>query len=122
VAIDADHIPQHLGTQALTAGTPRPYTHSLLTLVVLGLGAVVWRRRREVLLGLCLGVTIHLWRDLSEPGSGVALLWPLSDRGFALAHWSYVAGVVVATAVAAARITAASGAAGAHPSSEPPLS
>src|SRR5579862_829544 len=34
VAIDADHIPQHLGSTILTQGTPRPYTHSLLTLAI----------------------------------------------------------------------------------------
>lgn len=31
VAIDLDHVPGHLGTDLLTAGTPRPYTHSLAT-------------------------------------------------------------------------------------------
>ena len=31
VAIDVDHMPQYLGWHALSDGTPRPYTHSLIT-------------------------------------------------------------------------------------------
>ena len=34
VVIDVDHLPLELGSDILTAGTPRPYTHSLLTLLV----------------------------------------------------------------------------------------
>lgn len=34
VLIDADHIPDRLGIDWLSSGTPRPYTHSLLTIVV----------------------------------------------------------------------------------------
>lgn len=92
VAIDLDHVPQALGYQFLTAGTPRPYTHSLLTLVVLLAIALAARRRRTVIAGVALGIALHLFRDLAEGhGSGVALLWPLSDRGYSYPHGTYLA-------------------------------
>ena len=90
VAIDLDHIPAYLGTQFWTEGTPRPYTHSLATIIlVLGL-TVVWPRRRTVLVAVAVGLAIHLWRDMAEPGSGVALMWPLSDASWSLSHLSYL--------------------------------
>ena len=100
VAIDVDHIPQRLGSDWLTAGTPRPYTHSLLTLAVVLLLSVVWRRRRDVMLGVAIGLALHLWRDMAEPESGVSLFWPFSDHSVTMPHSSYliVMGAVIATA------------------------
>jgi hypothetical protein len=98
VTIDVDHVPQYLGFDFLTRGTPRPYSHSLLTIVVVLLLAVLWRRRRDVLLGVALGLVVHFWRDLSEAGSGVALLWPLSDDSFSLPRPSYL--LIMAAVVA----------------------
>lgn len=90
VAIDVDHVPQYLGYDFWTRGTPRPYSHSLLTIAVVLVLAVLWRRRRDVLLGVALGLVAHFWRDLSEAGSGVALLWPFSDHSFSLSQTSYL--------------------------------
>jgi membrane-bound metal-dependent hydrolase YbcI (DUF457 family) len=90
VAIDLDHIPGELGQRWLTAGAPRPYTHSLLTIAVVLLAAGLWRRRRLILLGVALGLALHFWRDTAEPGTGVALLWPLSDEGFSTSQLSYL--------------------------------
>ena len=90
VLIDADHIPGRLGADWLTAGTPRPYTHSLLAVGILLLLALLSRRRRDLLLGLAIGLTIHLWRDTAEPESGVALLWPWSNHAFISSHGSYL--------------------------------
>jgi hypothetical protein len=105
VAIDADHVPQHLGTRFLTEGTPRPYTHSLLTLVVVLVLATTARgpTARRALLGALVGLAVHFWRDLSESGSGVALLWPFADAAFTLPHWSYVAVMAAVAAVDARR-------------------
>jgi hypothetical protein len=101
--IDSDHIPDRLGVTLLTNGTPRPYTHSLLAIAVVLVGAALWRRRRDVLLGVALGLGIHFWRDLSEPASGVSLLWPWSDHGFTMPHASYVAVMGICVAVDAWR-------------------
>lgn len=100
VAIDLDHIPGQLGAQWLTARTPRPYTHSLLTIAVVLAAALLVRRRRTVLLGVALGLASHFFRDLAEPGSGVSLLWPWSDHSFSLAHSVYL--VIMAILVLAA--------------------
>lgn len=90
VAIDFDHVPGRLGIEWLTKGTPRPYTHSLLTVVVVLAVALVWRRRRRLLIGVAIGLVIHFWRDMGELGSGVSLLWRLSYRAFEYPHWTYL--------------------------------
>jgi inner membrane protein len=91
VAIDLDHVPQYLGDNLLTLGTPRPYTHSLLTLLVLLVLALGARRHRSVFLGLALGVVLHFFRDLAEGnGAGVSLLWPLSDHAYSYPHSTYL--------------------------------
>jgi inner membrane protein len=107
VAIDADHIPGYLGSDWLTAGTSRPYTHSLLVVAIILTVALPAGRRRVVVLAVALGVAVHLWRDLSETGSGVALLWPWSDRAFALSHSSYLVAMAVVVLIDAVRCGAA---------------
>jgi hypothetical protein len=103
VLIDVDHVPGRVGLNWLTAGTPRPYPHCLLTIAALLVGTLVWRRRREVLLGVALGLAIHFWRDLAEPGSGVALLWPVSYHSFSLPHAGYLMAMLAIVAVVAYR-------------------
>src|SRR5271163_1259850 len=103
VAIDADHIPGYLGVNWLTAGTPRPYTHSLLTIILIATAALLWRRHRVVLLAVVLGVAVHLWRDMAESSSGVSLLWPVSRHPYTLSHSSYLAVMAVIIAAAAVR-------------------
>lgn len=98
VAIDLDHVPQYLGYRGLTAGTPRPYSHSLLTILVVLVLAEIWRRRRDMFVGVAIGLAVHFWRDTAEPHSGVALLWPLSKHSFSTPHGLYLAlmgGVIV---------------------------
>lgn len=104
VAIDLDHIPGQLGATWLTTGTPRPYTHSLLTTVIVITIAVCWRRRRDLLLGVAIGLSIHFWRDLGEGGSGVSLLWPVSYHSFQYPHGIYVVVMVVVVLINATRV------------------
>jgi inner membrane protein len=103
VAIDVDHVPGRLGTDWLTAGTPRPYTHSLLTVAVIMLLALVWRGRRDLWLGVAIGLAIHLWRDMGEGSAGVSLLWPFSDRSFQYPHGLYLAVMAVFVLIDVAR-------------------
>lgn len=103
VAIDVDHIPARLGADWLTAGTPRPYTHSLLTIAVVLVLSLLARHRRDLLLGITIGLVIHFWRDMGESGSGVALLWPLSSRAFEFRHEIYVAAMGAIVLIDAAR-------------------
>ena len=104
VAIDLDHIPGYLGDPLLLSDhTKRPYPHSLLTLLVLLAFALWSRRRRDLWLGLALGLAVHFGRDLAESGSGVPLLWPLSKHSFTYPHALYVVIVLAVVAAVAAR-------------------
>jgi inner membrane protein len=106
VAIDLDHIPGRLGADWLTAGTPRPYTHSLLTIAVVVAIALLWRRRRDLMLGLAIGLAIHFWRDTMEGDTGVSLLWPISNRPFQYPHDVYLGATAVFVLIGAARCLA----------------
>jgi len=99
VLIDADHLPAALGSQLLTEGTPRPYTHSVTTVVVIAVAALAVRRRPvgAVLAGCAVGVTAHLVRDVGT--APVALWWPLSDSGVSMPYAVYAAVLVAAAAV-----------------------
>ena len=55
------------------------------------------------MLGVLFGLALHFWRDLSEPGTGVALLWPFSDHSFSTSHASYLILMAMVVAVAALR-------------------
>jgi inner membrane protein len=103
VAIDLDHVPGQLGHYFLTRGTSRPYTHSLLSVVVVLAVSVLWRSRRDVMLGIAIGLAIHFWRDMAEGDAGVALLWPFSDHSFRLAHAVYLIVMALFAAGAATR-------------------
>jgi inner membrane protein len=100
--IDLDHLPAHLGSDILTAGTPRPYTHSLLSLAVVLAAARL--RRSELLLGAAIGLAGHLVRDLG--GGDVVLLWPLTDAEQSVPFAVYVVLLTLIAAQAAATPTA----------------
>jgi inner membrane protein len=108
VALDLDHVPQYLGWNGLTEGAARPYTHSLVTPVVLLLAALaVNRYARQVALGAAFGVSAHLFRDLAT-ASGVALFWPASSAGVRIPYLLYAAGLLcLAGAVAAVSVARA---------------
>ncbi|MBT0772037.1 metal-dependent hydrolase [Kineosporia sp. J2-2] len=95
--IDLDHLPMSLGTDLLTAGTARPYPHSLVTPVVLLAVAVLspgrWSRLAA---GAAIGVTGHLLRDLGT--APVSLFWPFSGAGVSVPHGLYL-GVLLALAL-----------------------
>jgi membrane-bound metal-dependent hydrolase YbcI (DUF457 family) len=92
VLIDLDHLPQYAGSDVITAGTPRPYPHSLLTL-----GALLTATRRSsagraprFLAGASLGLATHFLRDMATPdGSGVSLLWPATSRPVRMSYAAY---------------------------------
>ncbi len=102
--IDLDHVPAQLGYYWFTDGTSRPYTHSLTTVAVLLLLALLWCRHRTLVLCIALGVCSHLWRDLAEPaGSAVSLFWPVTDEGIHLDPVFYLTSVGVFATVAFVR-------------------
>jgi inner membrane protein len=92
--IDADHVPQVLGSYVITAGTPRPYSHSLAT--VAGLLIVSGATRGRISLfsaGAAVGVAGHLFRDMAT--GLVPLAWPVSTRGFGIPYWTYASTLAV---------------------------
>jgi hypothetical protein len=100
VAIDVDHIPSYMGIKWVDRGTPRPYPHSLLTLLAVAMLGTLWRGQRLAILGAFVGIALHFWRDLSGPGGGVpgggvALLWPLTKRSFSVAYPWYAATIAI---------------------------
>jgi hypothetical protein len=105
VALDLDHLPGYFNASFLSHGTPRPYTHSLTTVVVVVVVALAVKGRwREALLGVAAGTLLHLFRDMGEPGqAGVALFWPVSDAGLRLPYAVYGSTMVVLVIVAAMR-------------------
>jgi membrane-bound metal-dependent hydrolase YbcI (DUF457 family) len=104
VVIDADHIPGYLGSNILTGGDPRPYTHSLTTVVVLLVIAAARPRWRYWASGAALGVLSHLWRDLAEPqGAGVSLLWPVSTRVITTPAAWYLGSIAVLSVISLIR-------------------
>ena len=97
--VDADHLPQVLGSDVLTRGTPRPYPHSLAAIAVLLVVATAAPGRTAVVLrGVAFGVAVHLVRDLGT--APVVLLWPVSSRGFEVRYGAYAGAFVAVTAVA----------------------
>jgi inner membrane protein len=100
VLIDIDHLPLLAGSDVLTRETNRPVTHSLLTIGVLALLALVpWSLWRWIGAGLVAGVAAHLTRDLASTSAGVPLLWPLSDHNFTVPYAVYVTVLIAAAAV-----------------------
>jgi len=72
--IDLDHAPSELGYEWLRPEAKgRPYPHTALALVAAGLLAGR---------GAVIGLAAHFARDLTDPDSGVRLLWPLSLHEF----------------------------------------
>jgi membrane-bound metal-dependent hydrolase YbcI (DUF457 family) len=98
VAIDLDHVPQHLGLDFLTAGTSRPYLHCALGVLIPAVAAVMLPRWRPVLLGIAFGFAVHLTRDLVT-GPGVPLALPFSEASVRLPYLLY-AGALGAGAAA----------------------
>jgi membrane-bound metal-dependent hydrolase YbcI (DUF457 family) len=102
VALDLDHVPGLLGWHGLTQGTPRPYTHSLVTPVVLiAVGELAGGRAKPIAFGAAFGVCAHLFRDLCT-GPGVALAWPLSDAAVRFPYMVFAAGLLLTAAAVVA--------------------
>ena len=102
VLIDLDHVPGELGYAFLTAGTNRPYSHSLAVLGGLGLVACLLPRRgRSIGLAVWFGIATHLLRDLAT--GGVPLWWPASPRRVAAPYALYAILLLVGVGLSVSR-------------------
>ena len=95
-AIDLDHIPLYLGL--LGNGGQRPVTHSLSSVIVVAIAAVISRRHRAVLAGVATGLVLHFARDIAEGPTGVRMLWPLQDTAWAASYWWFLGMIIAFTA------------------------
>jgi len=106
--IDLDHIPDIVGDVDLSNTTPRPVSHSLVTVLAAGAIAAVLRARlrdqryRDFALGVAIGVPLHLLRDVFT-GPGVALFWPLSAEPVNGMFLVYLVAMIAVAAYAATR-------------------
>lgn len=89
VALDIDHVPLFLGDPGFAVDGGRPPTHSLVTVLVLLLGAAAVPKLRRALGGLALGAGLHLLRDVAT-GPGIPLLWPLTRAAVAVPYLAYL--------------------------------
>ena len=105
VAIDLDHLPLVLGSDALTRDTARPLTHGLRLVAGLRVAAArLTPRGRAVALGAAAGVLAHLVRDAASTPAGVPLAWPVSTHGFSLPYSTYLAALTCCAVFASVRV------------------
>lgn len=109
VLIDIDHLPDEFGSEVLTNGTPRPYTHALWTVIVLALAWAVARfivirsgRPRPaavelILAGAASGVAAHFVRDIAT--APMSFWWPITDMAVEVPYWWYVLALAVIIAI-----------------------
>jgi inner membrane protein len=103
VLIDLDHLVLYADVPHVSLPGGRPYSHSLVTpLVLLGL-AVVWGRARPVLVAAALGVMLHFVRDIAT-GPGLPIWWPLQDREHLLPYGLYFGAIGCLAGVAVLRL------------------
>lgn len=104
--IDLDHIPDLFSDEGISDVTPRPFSHSLVTVLVFGAIAAVVRARAprygNLAVGLTLGVAMHLLRDVFT-GPGVSLFWPVSAEPVNGAFLVYLVAMIAVAAYAATR-------------------
>ena len=109
VLIDLDHLPAEFGTDALTNGTPRPYTHALWTVIVLTLAWAVARfsavrssRPRPattelILAGAAWGLSAHFVRDIAD--APMSFWWPVTDMAVEVPYWWYALALALMIAI-----------------------
>lgn len=101
-AIDLDHLPAMAGSLILTAGTNRPYTHSMTTVVLVTfLGFALPSLLRPFVWGVTFGVLSHLLRDMAT--GGVPLFWPLATFRVVVPYHLYFVVLVAATCITVVR-------------------
>jgi membrane-bound metal-dependent hydrolase YbcI (DUF457 family) len=85
---DVDHLPLALRKQRPTLDDPRPLSHCLPAIAPVA--ALAAARRSERLAGTAAGMVAHFGRDVGV-GTGVPLLWPLTDRSWRVPYEVYAA-------------------------------
>lgn len=94
--LDLGHVLIQLDFAEPITGSSRNGTHSLALVTMIALLGFIDRRHANVWLGIAIGASSHLWRDM---GTGlVPLAWPLSDDVWGTSFTRYMAGLMGLTA------------------------
>jgi hypothetical protein len=113
VLIDLDHLPLQYGSEVLTKGISRPYTHALWTVLALALTWMTARfllirfnRPRPATLELILssaawGLAAHFARDIAT--APMSFWWPATNRAVEVPYWSYVLVLAIAVIIGPVR-------------------
>lgn len=89
VVLDLGHIPGFLGYVNALEGSTRNGSHSLFVVAILAVIGFIDRRHANMWLGIAMGATSHLWRDM---GTGtVALIWPITETVYGTLFNRYLA-------------------------------
>lgn len=109
VLIDLDHLPLEFGSDSLTNGTPRPYTHALWTVIILTLAWAFARSRalrsgqvrpataELILAGAAWGLAAHFLRDIAT--AQMSFWWPITNMPVQVPYWCYVVALLVIVAL-----------------------
>ncbi len=87
--LDLGHLPGFFGYVNALEGSTRNGSHSLFVVALLAIIGFIDRRHANAWLGVAMGATSHLWRDM---GTGtVALMWPLTETVYGTLFTRYLA-------------------------------
>lgn len=87
--LDLGHAPGFFGYANALEGSTRNGSHSLFVVALLAVIGFIDRRHANAWLGLAMGATSHLWRDM---GTGtVALMWPITETVYGTLFTRYLA-------------------------------
>jgi membrane-bound metal-dependent hydrolase YbcI (DUF457 family) len=89
VVLDAGHTLNWLGYTNALEGSTRNGSHSLFVVAILACLGFLHQRGANIWLGIAMGATSHLWRDM---GTGtVALMWPITETVYGTLFSRYLA-------------------------------
>jgi membrane-bound metal-dependent hydrolase YbcI (DUF457 family) len=89
VVLDAGHTLNWMGYTNALEGSSRNGSHSLFVVAILACLGFMDQRRANIWLGIAMGATSHLWRDM---GTGtVALMWPITETVYGTLFSRYLA-------------------------------
>ena len=89
VVLDLGHVLGFLGYVNALEGSSRNGSHSLFVVAILAGIGFLDRRHANLWLGIAMGATSHLWRDM---GTGtVALTWPITETVYGTSFTKYLA-------------------------------